>query len=221
MVAAKKQEQPYNIPPPNFQIVNVMLNGASPLVVERFAKKAEIMIKMQTPGAKKKVRDVRDYDKEATQAKYLSTEGWEGINAAVFRNAMISACRIVGFKMTHAKLAVFIEQDGYDSDGIPLVRIFGEAETFTAHTRNATGVIDIRSRPMYKEWAIPLRIKYDADLFSEADIINLISRVGLQVGIGGGRPDSKDSAGCGWGTFYATTNKNEIEKIGKLYNIKA
>jgi len=29
----------------------------------------------------------------------------------------------------------------------------------------------------------------------------LLARVGMQVGIGEGRPDSKNSAGMGWGLF--------------------
>jgi hypothetical protein len=36
---------------------------------------------------------------------------------------------------------------------------------------------------------------------SDTDVVNLISRVGLQVGIGEGRPDSKQSAGLGYGLF--------------------
>ena len=38
-------------------------------------------------------------------------------------------------------------------------------------------------------------------MLSDADIVNLISRVGMQVGIGEGRPDSKQSAGLGFGLF--------------------
>jgi hypothetical protein len=38
-------------------------------------------------------------------------------------------------------------------------------------------------------------------MFSLDDISNLLMRVGLQVGLGEGRPDSKKSAGMGWGTF--------------------
>lgn len=32
-------------------------------------------------------------------------------------------------------------------------------------------------------------------------MVNLLSRAGLQVGIGEGRPDSKKSAGMGYGLF--------------------
>ena len=57
---------------------------------------------------------------------------------------------------------------------------------------------------MYREWAAILRIRYDAGMFTSSDVVNLISRVGLQVGIGEGRPDSKASAGLGFGLFEIT-----------------
>jgi len=105
--------------------------------------------------------------------------------------------------MTHAKLAFMVVADGFDRvDGAPLVRLSeGEAEQWVAPTRNATGRIDLRCRPMYREWAAVLTIKYDAGMLSSNDMVNLISRVGLQVGIGEGRPDSKASAGLGFGLF--------------------
>jgi hypothetical protein len=165
----------------------------------------------------KKVRDARDYDKEAEAARYRSEENWEGMNAAAFRAGMISACRLVGFKMTLAKLSTFVVADGFDlQDGIPLIRIYGKSETYTAHTRNATGVIDVRSRPMYREWAARLRIRFDSDQFTAQDVYNLVSRVGLQVGIGAGRPDSKASAGCGFGTFEIVPNDKEKEVVKKF-----
>ena len=204
MVAAKQVEQNIVIKPPKFSTVEILIEGIAPLVVERFSKKMELMEKMaQGPSAKnKRERTARDYDNEAEEARYRAPENWEGMNAAAFRAGMISACRLVGFKMTLAKLSVFIEADGFDAkDGIPLIRIYGQSETFTAHTRNATGVVDVRSRPMYRQWAANLRIRFDADQFQVSDVINLISRVGLQVGIGAGRPDSKSSSGCGWGMF--------------------
>ena len=67
--------------------------------------------------------------------------------------------------------------------------------------RNATGVIDIRSRPLWREWSADVRIRFDRDQFTHQDVANLMARVGAQVGIGEGRPDSKDSAGIGFGLF--------------------
>jgi hypothetical protein len=207
---------------PKFNTVAVILQGTAPLVVERFSKKAELMAKMAlgSAAANKKVRTARDYDNEAEEARYRAPDGWEGMNAAAFRAGMIGACRLVGFKMTLAKLSVFVEADAFDlKDGIPLVRVHGKSETYTAHTRNATGVVDVRSRPMYREWAVKLRVRFDADQFSAQDVYNLIARVGGQVGIGAGRPDSKASAGCGFGTFEVVPNDKQKEVI-KKFNIK-
>jgi hypothetical protein len=218
----KVKETAVVISAPNFQTVDVLLQGTAPLVVERFSKKAELMAKMAEgkSSGSKKVRDARDYDKEAEDARYRSVENWEGMNAAAFRAGMISACRLVGFKMTLAKLSTFVVADGLDlKDGIPLIRIYGDSETYTAHTRNATGVVDVRSRPMYREWAARLRVRFDSDQFTTQDVYNLISRVGLQVGIGAGRPDSKASAGCGFGTFEIVPNDKE-KAVLKKFGIK-
>ena len=208
---------------PAFETLRFVIKGTAPLVIERFSKKAELMAKMQegSTAKGKKVREARDYEKDAEEARYRADgEGWEGVNAAAFRAGMISACRLVGFKMTLAKLSVFVEADGFDkADGLPLVRIYGKSQTFTAHTRNATGVVDVRSRPQYRDWACALRIKYDKSQFKRDDVMNLIARVGGQVGIGAGRPDSKSSAGCGWGTFEVVGG-NETAAVCKRFGIK-
>jgi hypothetical protein len=210
------------ISPPSIGTVDFLIRGTAPLVIERFAKKAELMLKMQegTTARNRKERTARDYEVEAEAARYRSEDGnWEGINAAAFRAGMISACRLVAFKMTLAKLSVFIVADGHDTfDGLPLVRIFGESRVFTAHTRNATGVADVRSRPQYRDWACVLRVRFDQDQFKLPDILNLLARVGGQVGIGAGRPDSKSSAGCGWGTF-ALVPASEEAAVRKHFNI--
>ena len=198
---------PVAIPPPDFRFVSMRLKGTSPLVINRFSQKAmEEMRATQEAGSTaraKKVRTAKDFNALYEGAKHKSIEGWDGIHAAAFRNAAISACRAVGFKMTHAKLAFRVMEDGWDmADGAPLIKILdGEAEQWVAPTRNATGVIDLRSRPMYKKWGAQLNIEYDAGMLTAADIGNLISRVGKQVGIGEGRPDSKQSAGLGFGLF--------------------
>lgn len=216
------KEETCVISAPKFGITDFYIEGTAPLVIERFSKKAELMAKMaegKSAGSKKN-RDARDYEKEAEEARYRSAEGWEGMNAAAFRAAMISACRLVGFKMTLAKLSTFVEADGFDkNDGVPLVQIYGESHTYTAHTRNATGVVDVRSRPMYRNWAARLRVRYDTDQFKMVDVLNLVARCGMQVGIGAGRPDSKASAGCGFGLFQVVPTDREKEVIAK-YGIK-
>lgn len=196
-----------NITPPDFRTIAFEIEGTSPLVINRFSAKAMEMIRAtQEAGStakSKKAREAKDFDALFEDAKHVSTEGWEGFAASSIRNAGISACKACGYVMTRAKLAFAVEADGLDRvDFSPLIRLTkGEAVQWVAPTRNATGVVDLRSRPMYPEWGAVLRIRYDAGMFTETDVANLIVRVGMQVGIGEGRPDSKNSAGLGYGLF--------------------
>lgn len=203
---AAKPEKLMVIKPPNFCTIELTIKGNAPYVQAAFAAKAIAMMKAKHEAgqqAKKLVKkEARDFNADYEAAKHVSTEGWVGIPASSFRNAMISACKIVGFKMTHAKLGVFVHQDGFDKvNGMPLVKIIGEPTMHEMHARNQTGVCDIRVRPMWREWSAKVRIRFDADMFTAQDVANLLRRVGVQVGIGEGRPDSRESAGVGWGTF--------------------
>lgn len=200
---------------PDMRDLEITVIGTAPLMICRFSEKAmEQMMATQSAGSTartKRARVARDFDADFNGARHVSTEGWDGIHAAAFRNGMISACRLVGFKMTIAKMAVFVTPDGFDRvDGVPLVRIHGdEPVRRIMHTRNATGVIDLRARPAWDRWRCNLRISYDADQFTATDVVNLLHRVGAQVGVGEGRPDSRSSAGMGFGTFRLATAADE------------
>jgi hypothetical protein len=199
--------QPITITAPNMRMVTFHIIGTAPLVISRFPAKAmQAMMEKQAAGSTargKKKRDAKDFDAAFNEARHISTDGWDGVHAGAFRSGMISACRLVNFKMTLAKMSVFVEPHGFDRiDGTPLVRILGpEPIRSDLPTRNATGVIDIRTRPMWREWEMDVTVRFDADQFTATDIANLMSRVGEQVGIGEGRADSKNSAGVGWGSF--------------------
>jgi hypothetical protein len=195
-----------SIRPANLQTAQFKIRGTAPLVQARFSEKAKMamMAKMEmgSTANKSRAKPARDFDEDMRNAMHLSEEGWQGIPAGAFRNAMISACRLVGFKMTLAKLSVFIMADGFDRvDGIPLVRFEGTPERHEMAARVGIDGTDIRIRPMWRHWTATVNVRFDADQFTTTDIANLMQRVGMQVGIGEGRPDSRSSAGLGWGVF--------------------
>lgn len=202
---AAKAEKTLAITPPNFQTLEFTIQGTAPYMQARFSEKARAMMmaKHEAGGtAKKGVREARDFNADYEAAKHTNAAGACGIPAAAFRNAMIDACRLVGFPMTRAKCSVFVLADTYDiGDGQPLVYINGEPEPTTMTVRNATGVADIRVRPTWNEWTALVRIRFDADQFTAEEIANLLSRAGMQIGLGEGRPFSKNSNGLGLGTF--------------------
>jgi len=199
------------IPPPNMKAALIAIVGTAPYVQHKFSAKARAqMEETQRAGPRsrsRKVRQARDFEADWLAAQHVSEAGWHGIPTGAWRNAMISACRLVGFVMTKAKLSLFVDADGYDQeDGItPLTRLDGElvpfARTKPLPVRNETGVADLRIRPMWRDWRAVVPVRWDGDQFNEADVVNLFARAGKQVGIGEGRPDSPQSNGMGWGLF--------------------
>lgn len=194
------------IKPLNEQRGIFKIEGTSPYMQLKFSNATiEILKKTMEKGSQSKKggkREPKNFKQDFINAQRISVEGWNGIPAVAFRNAMIDACRCVDFKMTHAKLALFVQGDGFDSEDLaPLIRIKGKPEMHIGHVRNASGVVDLRARARFWPWSATVQIIWDGDMFSAEDVTNLMVRVGAQVGIGEGRHNGKKSAGMGCGSF--------------------
>lgn len=214
MAFAKKDEGVAVIKPANIVRTTLRIRGTAPFVQNKFSHKTgqRLMADMATPKSAKKSkndRPPRDYDDDFLQAQHISVAGWIGIPCPAFRAAMIDACRAANLVMTRTKLAVFVLPDGFDrDDGSPLVRIDAPApERMESLVRNDNGSADIRIRPMWREWAADVTLEFDADMITAESVVNLLDRAGRQVGIGEGRPFSKNSVGQGWGTFTVVETK--------------
>ena len=202
----KKGDVVLRITAPRMERLKLRILGTAPYMQLRFSAKA--MQKMQAnmeagqTGRSKKAREPRDFDNDYQEAFHRLPDGSPGIPAAAFRAACISACRLVGYKMTIAKLSIFFECDGFDVvDGSPLIRIQGDPEMTILPARNANGGMDLRVRPMWREWSADVTMRFDRDQFDPQDVLNLLCRVGCQVGVGEGRADSRASVGLGFGSF--------------------
>lgn len=204
------------IQPPRFGYAEFQIRGTERLVIHRFTTKLknQMRLKMETGKAasSRKNREAKDSDRTFNEARYISAEGWDGVHAAAFRNALIDAMRLVGLKMTLGKMSIFVEPDGYDEaePQIPLIRIFGKAERQDDPARVETGQPYVTIRAAYNKWSAKVRIRWDQDQYTLDDITNLLARVGMQCGIGEGRPNSKNSYGMGWGLFVIEQAKEKV-----------
>lgn len=213
----KKQQtnktETIKISAPKFDVFKIKIRGVSPYLSNRFQKRDWFIEKYESdePKNKKKNKEARDFDKEWPKSVHWARQKWAGLPAAAFRNGMINACRLINYKMTLAKLSLFVEADGFDSEfGDPLVKITkGKFKKHVAITRNADGSPNVIARGILDEgWEAELCIRIDSDQFTRQDAINLLSRVGYQVGIGAGRHNSKTSNGIGMGMFEVVTKKS-------------
>ncbi len=213
-MATKNEETKHVvIPAARFGHALFEIEGSAPLVIHRFSAKVKEQMKQKMEMGKaagsRKNREAKATDELFQEARYISKQGWDGFHAASIRNAMISACRLVGFKMTLAKMSIFVEADGWDAKErqIPLIRIYGEAAKQEDMARVETGQPYVTVRAAFYEWKAKIRIRWDEDQFTLQDVTNLLSRVGQQVGVCEGRPDSPNSCGMGWGLFEVAQSK--------------
>jgi len=199
------KEQIILVPPLKTRRASFKITGTAPYMQRAFGKSAKQEIKRKheagSQAKSKNKKEPKDFEKLFKEATHFSEEGWIGIPAVAFRNAMIEACRLVGFKMTLAKCSIWIIPDGIDAEnGSPLIKIYGKVEKHIEITR-IQKTIDLPVRPMWRKWSAVVTVQWDEDQFSETDMANLLARAGWQIGIGEGRPFSIKSAGIGFGTF--------------------
>jgi hypothetical protein len=211
---AKAAAKVVEVTAPKIQTAVIRIRGTAPLVMNKFSNRIKDQIRRAqeagSTGKKGVKKEPKDFKQCYEEAMHKSPEGWQGIPATAFRCALISACRLVGFAMTRAKLSLFILADGFDADDAsPLVKILkGKPRMHIGSVRLETGVIDLRPRPLWDAgWEADVRVQFDADQFTLKDVMNLMCRAGMQVGICEGRPDARKSAGCGWGTFEMIETK--------------
>lgn len=216
---AKKTDEIAVIKPANILRMKLRVVGLAPYVQHKFSEKAKkSILDNQTATVKesksKSSKPSRVLEDDFEQAQHKSTEGWVGIPCSAFRAAMIDACRVAGLQMTTTKMCVFVQPDGFDAeDGTPLVKLIAKApERHTVHVRLATGVADVRVRPMWRSWSCDVTVDFDADKITAESVVNLLDRAGRQVGVGEGRPFSKQSVGQGWGIFQVQEPGGDAKK---------
>lgn len=216
---ATKDKDTVVIHPANIQRATIQIKGTAPLVQNKFSKKAkdkmmEDMSKTKAQKGKKSDRPPRDYDADFENAQHTSVAGWNGVPCPAFRSAMIRACSLIkGVTMTDARMAVFVLADGFDKDdGTPLVKLKADKPERLESLVRLQGMgnpADVRIRPMWREWEADLTVEFDADTITAESVVNLLDRAGRQVGVGEGRPFSKNSNGQGWGTFSVVSHSFE------------
>lgn len=197
---------------PNMAFATITIVSTAPYLQNRFSSEnRDKMIEKQKAGSAagktRKAKAPKDFEAIYQASMHVSQEGWYGIPATAIRNAMIEACRLTEMDMVRAKMCLFIEAQGLDRENLePLIKINGKPRMHLDRVKIGMAQTDIAARGIFEKWSATFVIKWDNDVFSADDVINLLARAGWQVGIGAGRPLSKMSGGTGKGTFEVKEN---------------
>jgi hypothetical protein len=207
------------ITPPNYATMTFCIRGTAPYVQLPMNKKQEDIYGPtgQAAAKNKKKKEEPDRDKEYNESCYVSEKGWNGIPCKAIKDAMIAACRVSDYQMVKARMAFDVLGEGRDPRYLySLARIYGTRERFDSYPRipgrGGATVPQLRVRSMWKEWYANVTVTWDDDQFHVTDIANLLARAGIQVGVGEGRPLSRNSSGMGWGTFTVEKIESEAEQ---------
>lgn len=225
MPTKTKEKQAVSILDPNWQRVRVPIKGVAPgLMMHRWSQKAQKTLAENQAGPKvKKAKDARDPEAEFLAAIYHFEEGRYGDASCVakitkttrygfpanaFKKAMVRACKVVdGVAMADARICFFVVGDAGD-----LVEIKAkEPPTMqTDSVRIGMGKTTLAYRPLFRDWTATLTVEFDGDVFQPDDIINLVKKAGIQVGVGERRPEKEGNT---FGRWAVITNGIELQEI--------
>lgn len=191
------------------ELIGVPIIGTAPLLMAKFSDKSKRQM-LESQMGKKTVKQPKNPDQCFLDAQYRLGKGW-GMPAVCFKAAVVGAARFFDSKqlpMTLLKVALYVHGQGPES----LVKLDCEPPIMHEGTvRNASGVADLRYRPLFENWACMLQIEFPKSVLSLDSVLALIDAAGLG-GIGDWRPSSPKCSTGHYGTFRIDDSKR-VERI--------
>lgn len=190
------KELKIQINPINIQSMSVTIVGQTPLIFNKFSEKAKQMIKDKV--TKETKANIKKEPKNPQQlyedSFYYTKDGEVAFPALNIKQAIVSAARNVdGLPMTLLRGGVFVYGD---QDGMIKVD-YEKKEMREDMVRVGTfkDAADIRFRGQVSGWSMTFMIKFNADLFTAGQVINLLNIAGFSGGIGEWRPEKNGDFG--------------------------
>lgn len=203
------------IKPLNIREVTLKIEGTAPLVMHKWSEKAKKEILDKQMGKTKVGKNLKNPEYDYWQSMYHFNEAQEshighiegnryGFPAVAFKCAMVTAVTSVGsMTKVQARQCFYIQSDFKD-----LVEIHGVPTMREDMVRVGMGSADIRYRGEFAQWHVFLNIKFNADVISMDNLINLLNLAGFGVGIGEWRSE-KDGV---LGAFQVAIEEAEADR---------
>jgi hypothetical protein len=206
MAVAKKETTAIELPKLDVQLMEVTLIGDTPLIVHAWSVKAKremLQKQMKLPaGAKVAKNPVEDFE----QSLYRFEDGGYGFPSVAFKAAAVTAVTSVsGITKVAARQAFHVIGEGADVKGafdgtnsrMNLVRIEGPAPRMREDmVRVGMGTADLRYRGEFWPWHAKVLVRFNANVLSPSQILNILNVAGFACGIGEWRPERDGECGC-------------------------
>ena len=215
--ATQKQDIGIELPALNIGMMEVTLIGDSPLIVHAWSEKAKREMLAKQMKKAKGAKEAKDPQADFQSSLYRMKGGY-GFPSVAFKAAAVTAgTSVSGITKVAARQAFHVLGEDMDVPGafdgsksrVNLVRILGgEPSMREDMVRVGMGTADLRYRGEFTDWWAKILVRYNANVLSEAQILNLLNTAGFAVGVGEWRPE-KDGQ---YGMFHVATER-DLERI--------
>jgi len=213
-----KQEVGIELPPLNIQIMEVTIIGDSPLIVHAWSEKAKREMLGKQMKQAKGAKEAKSPESDFAASLYRMADGGYGFPSVAFKNAAVTAgTSVSGITKIAARQAFHVLGENADVKGAfdgassrqNLVRIEGGAPRMREDmVRVGMGTADLRYRGEFIDWHAKLLVRYNANVLSESQILNLLNTAGFAVGVGEWRPEKDGQSGM----FHVATEA-DLERL--------
>jgi hypothetical protein len=176
--------------------IEFTLIGDSPLICHRWSDKAKkAMLDKQMKRAQT-AREAKNPEEDYAATLYKDEAGDLAFPAVAFKSAAVDACsHVAEITKVQARGAFHIIGEW--------VKISGKPSPREDMVRVGMGTADIRYRAEFKKWSVKLKLRYNSNVLSAEQIINLFNTAGFAIGVGNWRPEKNGS----FGMFHVATGK--------------
>lgn len=174
----------------NLQTIFLKLRGLSPLIVHKFNEKTIRQIEEKQQGSgKAKSKASRKPKDEFDGARYKFDKKNDGFPASGFKKCAVRGGTFMGLKMTDSRGAFHVIGD------LVKIKCAKGPKMRTDMVRIGMGTSDVRYRPEYSKWTVELEIRYNANVISPEQIVNMFNTGGFSTGVGEWRPEKNGNFG--------------------------
>lgn len=182
------QEITIELPKLDIKQIRITLVGDAPLICHRWSEKAKKQMLDKQMKKAKTAKEAKNPEQDYKESLYLHPDGGYGFPAVGFKASAVDACsHIEGVTKVEARGSFHIVGD--------MVKLKGSPSMREDMVRIGMGTADIRYRAEFREWECDLLIRYNANMLSPSQIINLFNVAGFAIGVGEWRPQRDGSFG--------------------------
>jgi hypothetical protein len=185
-----------SIPGLQIQTFKLTLVGDSPLICNRFSEKAKRSMLDRQMKKAKQAKAAKDPEADFRGSLYPLGKGKYGFPVVAFKSAAVDAC-------SHAEGITKVEARGAFHINSEMALIEGRPTMREDTVKIAMGTTDLRYRGEFKTWSTTLEVRYNKNVLSMEQIVNLFNIGGFAIGVGEWRPQRDGS----YGMFHVATKK--------------